>query len=188
MKPLLVLVIAILTVGTVVGQMAKKKPPVGVKTNRLSSYMRDVGLTYIETVEEGTDIWTKPDVTYSLDVLETHSKEQFKILEALDDRIEIHATSRADKDFYEFGLRELRNLGRARADVYDLTDTLIEHENIHHSSEDYDKRIKQCRQAARELIDPYSSCDVRLRYAIKDGEFGLDEIIEHCKFKPVTCE
>jgi len=41
------------------------------------------------------------------------------------------------------------------------------------------------RQAARELID---SCDVHLRFAIKEGKFDRDKVMEHCKYKLATCE
>lgn len=62
----------------------------------ISGYMRDVGLLYIETVEGAKNI------------------EQLQTLRALEDRIDIQTVPEANKDFYERGLKTLRQLAEIR--------------------------------------------------------------------------
>jgi hypothetical protein len=62
----------------------------------ISSYMRDVGLLYIETVERPSSI------------------EQLQTLRALEDRIDIQTITQEDKQFYEGGLKQLGHLAEIR--------------------------------------------------------------------------
>jgi hypothetical protein len=70
-------------------------PSVSV-TKPISEYMRNVGLLYIETVEGASNI------------------EQLRTLRALEDRIDLQTLPRADTDFYERGLKRLKQFAEIR--------------------------------------------------------------------------
>lgn len=80
---------------------------------QLSTYMRDTGLLYIETAEKAVNIMTDLDIP--LERQSDFSEEQFKLLDALEDRIEIHVQTQSDKDFFEYGLKKFRTLAHTDA-------------------------------------------------------------------------
>jgi TonB family protein len=72
-------------------QQAVINGPLGLQ--RLSNYMRESGLLYIETLENIEDIDFRDDVAFDA------AQARFKTIKMMDDRMEIHATSTADKQF-----------------------------------------------------------------------------------------
>ena len=140
--------------------------------------MRDVGLLYIETVERGVDVMVDRDIPFEL--RRKQSQEQFKLLRGLEDRIEIHTETQADKDFYEYGLKRLSTLGEADAASTDLSFALIDLARITGKLTDQQKAESAVR-AAKKTIEPYLRCKDYLRPRIKDGEYDLAKLLrDYC--------
>ena len=153
-------------------------PAAPSRVPQLSSYMRDVGLLYIETVERGVDVMVDRDIPFEL--RRKQSQEQFKLLRGLEDRIEIHTETQADKDFYEYGLKRLSTLGEADAASTDLSFALIDLARITGKLTDQQKAESAVR-AAKKTIEPYLRCKDYLRPRIKDGEYDLAKLLrDYC--------
>ncbi len=143
----------------------KKQDP---ELRRLSPYMRDVALLYVETVERAVD-----PVTVSAELADG----QFGIVKSIADRIEMHLAADADKNFYEFGLGPLTDHAQLRA-------TLTKNSLIFAGSRAADARSKMA-EIDRRLTDVtklYVHCDSELRTIIKSGEYnGYESIIRACR-------
>jgi hypothetical protein len=203
MKTVKLLVMIVLLAGITQAQSAKKKQPSVVETPHLTSYMRDAGLLYIETVEKAVDIWTDPSMTPNniIDkVCAERSEEQFRLLKALEDRIEMHKNwasilddlGAPDKQFYDFGLQELKLLARARVDTYESvysrlrSGIALRQAGMPAEADAMVERSKACQQAVLDEIEPYVSCDVQVRSTIKDGEWHQDKTRQLCDLASMT--
>jgi hypothetical protein len=192
----------LLLLGLAQGQSAQKKQPTAVKTQRLSTYMRDAGLLYIETLEDAMSRWTDADavppergnfgqIAAATDARHDRSERQFKLLEKLENRIEIRANAKADKEFYAFGLQTLKSISILRASAFYSWDVGSTHAAAIGEPNEPDnptwRKVKQCEQVVYDLLKPWATCSAWLKTTIKSGEFNRDEIIASCKYTLMTC-
>jgi hypothetical protein len=148
----------------------------------LSGYMRDVSLLYVENVEKAVDFAT--DSEMSTGNRDAFSEQQFKLLDALEDRIEIHTEKEADKDFFEHGLKRLRLLAQTYTVTTGLSSRLAAGGRETEGASDRQKAEERL-TAAKNAIEPYIRCDSYIRRAIKEGEYHLDALREDdCKLTP----
>ncbi len=143
----------------------------------LSGYMRDVGLLYIESVESAVGVMTDSEIPF--DSRGDRSEARFKLVKALDDRIEIHVESKADKEFYERGLQRLRTLGQLDASTIDLSFVLIERARLTQNPDDK-TRADECSRIAQAKTKLYITCDTEVRTIIKNGEYDPDKLLDRC--------
>jgi hypothetical protein len=159
------------------------KPP---ESLALSAYMRDAGLLYIENVEQAVDVMTDGNIPF--ESRGDRSKEQFKLVKALDDRIEIHVESKPDKEFYEHGLQRLRDLGQLEAVTFDLTLDLTRFAKLTQNPDDKTK-ADECLHTTQAKMNSYIRCGMELRTIIKNGEYDPDELVDRCKLpEPEPCD
>lgn len=147
-------------------QSAPAKPSQGPQ--HLSPQMQQVGLLYVEAVEDALDAMT--DASLPPDLRSDLSDRRFKLVTRLQDRIDLQAPTMrgADRLFYTQGLRALRLLAETLATE---EKTLSEFRRERDALREPDESIRQCEGTTRALIGPYTRCDVRLRAIIK-GEYG----------------
>jgi len=125
------------------------------KPARLSTYMRDAGLEYIQAVEDAMEpAADRAGLTGRL--LEAANK--------LGDHIQVHAETQADKDFYIFGL----------AALWDAASAI----HVFRAGASPSADIGQ-------LEEVYVGCRHELRSALKAGEYaGYEALHEACTLKP----
>lgn len=128
-----------------------------VGPQRLSPYMRDAGLLYIETLERASE---------PSRISRGASDAQFESVKMLDDRIAIHATRIADKEFFEF-LKLLQSYAARNAAKFSLIVTLLRGGADPNSEE-----IKQHKEEESAVLQDYVRCKGALREAIKVGQYS----------------
>jgi hypothetical protein len=149
------------------GQQPKKPATKKEQVVHLSAYVRDVALLYIETIERAVDAQT---VSAGL------SDDQFEVAKAISDRIEMHISTDADKDFYEFGLVSLTDRAKLRAHLAANGLALS-------GSRDPGAISKRDAndQSFTAAVKQYVRCNSELRTVVKAGEYkGYDSIIKAC--------
>jgi hypothetical protein len=180
-------------------------------TQSLSSYIRNVGLLYIETVEGAGN------------------NDQLQTVRAIEDRIDINSNPQTDKGFYELGLKRLRHLAEIRLSNSQTAEAQIHErlanserklesiqEGIRNEERQYSEglvtdkahraalanSLNQLRQGQSEsqaaseahasykadLSNPssgsnmlYAACDTVLRRAIKTGEYNIGDLEKDCE-------
>jgi hypothetical protein len=137
---------------------------------QLSSYMRDVALLYIEGIEHGVGIMTDSNIPW--DSRFELSEQQFKFLDSLDARIEIHTQYQADKNFHSLFLQKLRDL--AELDV-----TFTQQAYLSPDRQRLEERKRDAETATRD----YLHCNSDLRAIIRAGDYSLNKLVaeEYCK-------
>lgn len=130
-----------------------KQPPAASK--RLSSYMRDAGLLYIEAVDHAVD----PEDIRAAGL----RKDAFAAVDSLADRIEIHAESPEDKEFFTSGLQRMRGAAWLTAKLID---------------------VGMSGQQLRDVAKIYITCQTELRDMIKAGQFYSDALTRACTAQP----
>jgi hypothetical protein len=148
------------------------------KSLQISTYMRDAGLLYIENVEKAVDVMTS--LNLPLESRSDLSQEQFKLVKALEDRIEIHMEGEADTEFYEHGLQRLSNLGGRDESTSGLSVALADFSRSTGNPDDK-TRADDCFRIAKTTIVSYIRCDTEIRAIIKSGTYDPNELIEVCK-------
>lgn len=136
---------------------------------RLSEYMRDVGLLYVEEVELVMDDRFEdrnPD----------NIERRFKGVKAIGDRIEMHLGTAADKDFYTFGLSSLLEDARHYLSLELSSLALIRDQGP--EARALKASIDRELPAARKT---YTACHAEVRIVIKAGEFrDYKELVQAC--------
>jgi hypothetical protein len=159
---------------------------------QISSYLRNVGLLYIETVEKAFAGYDDGRDYSALDDAIEHNKRDtelrkmyFDSLTQLDDRIEIHSETQADKDFHKYGLKTLRKLAEREVVNFQAASARMLMARVTTDSAER-ARIKveadQFSKATTASIAPYIHCNSGLRSIIKEeGKYKFEDLFSACK-------
>jgi hypothetical protein len=158
----------------------------------LSSYMRNVGLLYVETVEkafkgydDGTDYSVLDAAIQHHKLDQMWTKQQFDLIGEMDDRIKINVVGEGDKDFHEYGLKILRKLAERCKSHYEFAGSKIllarvtsepgERAKLREEADNYSNLGKT-------EIAPYIRCNSELRALIESGVYQVQDLLRSCKY------